>query len=207
MNVYLVRHGESEGNLKNLHQSPEMLLTEEGKRQVIILSKRLKNIPINIIYSSPFARARQTAEIISGELKLPIEYWESLKERKRPSEIFGLKTNDPRAVRINTLISTNWPKGGWKYSDDETFEELKGRAEEVLEHLLKKHKKQNILCVSHGTIMRMIASVAIFGKDLAPDLFWKFNKHTSSGNTGITHLEYLKGGLWKLVSWNDTAHL
>ncbi len=163
MNVYFVRHGQSEGNLKNLHQSPEMPLSEDGKNQAVILAERLKEMPIDLIFTSPFIRSSQTAKIISEKLGLPVEYWEELKERKRPSEIYGLKTTNPKARRINKLISDNWPKGNWRYSDDETFEELKLRAEKVLAHLEKKHNTQNILCVSHGTIMRMIVSVAIFG--------------------------------------------
>lgn len=207
MNIYLVRHGQSEGNLKKLHQDANTSLSDKGMAQVGVLAQRLKTIPIDIIYSSPFTRAKQTAEIISKELNLPIEYWENLKERKRPTELEGLHIDDPQAIEIKKQISKNWLKGDWKYSDDESLEELKTRGQQVVDHLLKKHKKQNVLCVSHGTIMKMIVACAVFGKRLTPEIFWEFNNHTWSENTGISHLEYTKRFGWSLQSWNDTRHL
>ena len=90
MNIYLVRHGQSEGNLKKFHQGADVPLSKNGKVQAKILAQRFKKIPVDSIYSSPYIRAKQTAEFISKELKLPIEYWDILRERKRPSEIEGL---------------------------------------------------------------------------------------------------------------------
>lgn len=42
--VYLVRHAESEGNVKGIFQSPELPLSKKGKRQAKILAERLKNL-------------------------------------------------------------------------------------------------------------------------------------------------------------------
>jgi len=207
MNVYLVRHGQSEGNLKGQYQGPEVSLSPEGIEQAKILAKRLKNIPINIIYASPFTRAKQTAEIIAKELSLPIEYWEDLRERKRPSELEGLNTDDPKAIEIKDQIAKNWLKGNWKYSDDESFEDLKNRGQTVIKNLVNKHREQDVLCVSHGTIMKMIVSWAIFGNKLTPEVFWEFDNHTWNQNTGITHLGFTDKYGWSLLTWNDTTHL
>lgn len=207
MNVYLVRHGQSEGNLQNLHQNPEVPLSQTGKQQAHTLAKRLKNLPIDFIYTSPFIRAKQTAQIIAQELKLPIEYWEHLKERKRPTELEGLHTDDPKAVEIKNQLAKNWLKEYWKYSDEESYKELINRAQGVVDHLLEKHKKQNVLCVSHGTIVKAIVASMIFRERLTLSTLGSLIHHLWMQNTGITHCEYTKEYGWGLLTWNDTTHL
>lgn len=207
MNVYFVRHGQSEGNLKGLHQGPEVPLSQNGKEQAGVLAKRLKNIPIDIIYASPFIRAKETAEIIANELKLPIEYWEDLKERKRPTELEGLHIDDPKAIEIKDQLAKNWLREDWKYSDEETYKELIGRAQLVVNHLLKNHKNQNVLCVSHGTTVKAIVASMIFGERLTLPTLGSLIHHLWIDNTGITHCEYTDKYGWGLLTWNDTTHL
>ena len=207
MIVYFVRHGESEGNLKLTHQGPDTPLTEYGLKQASIVAKRLKKLSVDFIYSSTYLRTRQTADIISKELKKPVEYWEELKEMANPSEIFGLYYNDPISVEIRNRIKENFHLGGWKHSDEENFDDLKRRGRAVLDHLEKKHKKDTLVCVSHGTILRMIIFLAIFGEDLTPGLFLKLRKSLYSENTGISAMEYDKKEGWRLWCFNDSAHL
>lgn len=57
MLVYLVRHGESEGNKSQTYQFPETELSETGKRQAEILAERLAKIPIDFVYASILKRA------------------------------------------------------------------------------------------------------------------------------------------------------
>jgi probable phosphoglycerate mutase len=48
-------------------------LSEEGRLQAELLRDRMKNYPIDALYSSNLIRAVQTAQIINEELKLPHE--------------------------------------------------------------------------------------------------------------------------------------
>lgn len=207
MNVYFVRHGESEGNKEKIHQGEGVPLSKQGRVQAEAVAKRLKNLSIDIIYSSPYLRAKQTAEIISKELKLPIEYWVQLKELKRPSELEGLKYSDPRASKIKKAIKENQTKPDWKYSDDESFNDLLIRAKDVEKHILNNHKDQNVLCISHIQILVMVVMNMVMQDNLTPDVFWQFYYHSRKKNTGITHLVYTDKFGWNLVSWNDTNHL
>lgn len=207
MNVYFVRHGESEGNQKKVHQGENVPLSETGKHQAELVANRLKNIAIDVIYASPYLRAKQTADIISKKLKLPIEYWEHLKELKRPSELEGLKYSDPNASEIKKIIRENQTKADWKFSDDESFNDLLERAKQVEKHLFKHHKDQNVVCVSHIQILAMIVLQTVLQDKLTPEVFWQFYYHSRQKNTGITHLEYTEPFGWNLVTWNDTTHL
>jgi broad specificity phosphatase PhoE len=207
MNVYFVRHGESEGNKKLIAQNSETPLSSLGKKQAGIVAERLKKIPIDIICSSPYLRAKQTAEIIAKRINKPIEYWDVLKERKRPTEIEGLPISHPKVVKIDKHIEKNRHIPHWKYSDDESYSELFSRASKIINHLLEKHRNQNIICVSHSGIMKMIIFSAILQEKITPDIFWQIYYHLWSSNTGVTQLEYTEKYRWGLLSWNDTTHL
>jgi len=207
MIIYFVRHGESEGNKKRLHQGPEVPLSEEGIKQGQVLAERLKKHKIDSIYSSPMIRAKQTAGIISDQLKIPVEFWENLKEIGNPSEIWGKPAEDKGILEIKKLARKKFLKGGGRYSDEETFEELNKRAKGVLEHLLLHHREQNVLCVSHATMIKMIICKAIFGESLTPEIFLQLREHLWLKNTGITVCEYTDKWGWTLVNWNDTSHI
>jgi len=206
MLLYLVRHGESEANRGGFHHLPTTPLSAAGVRQAKVLTKRFKKIEIDFIYSSPQARARKTAEIIAREKHLPIEFWESLKEIRVPSQVWGKPLSDEKIAAIDSVWEENFATGK-RFSDEETFTELSLRGESVLKHLLKKHKGQKVLCVSHSTMAKMIVAKAIFGKSLTPQMFLALRGHLWFKNTGITVCEYTDKCGWTLVTWNDAAHL
>ncbi|MFZ5932848.1 MAG: histidine phosphatase family protein [Patescibacteria group bacterium] len=207
MKVYLVRHGQSFGNQEGQFQHPETPLSDIGKMQAKILAKRLKEVSFDVIYSSPLIRARQTAEIISRKLGKPIELWEDIQETRNPKEVVALSRSSPKAKKIKRLIRENYHKGDWRYSDEETFNELSQRGKRVIEHLLKHHRGQNVLCVSHAGMIKMILARMIFENSLTPDIYWNFKYHLWSKNTGITVCEYSREYRWVLETWNDTTHL
>ena len=207
MNVYLVRHGESEGNKQEIYQTQEVPLSSRGKRQAELIAKRLKDKNIDIIYTSPYLRARQTAEIIAQRLNLKVKCWDSLREKKRPSELDGLRYSDPKARKIKKIILANQLNGDWKFSDEESFNELLARARQVGRNLVKQNDGENVLCVSHVKIIFMIVLSLIFQEKLTPEVFWPFYYHSQLANTGIIHLKYTKNLGWSLVTWNDINHL
>ncbi len=69
MKLYLVQHGEA----KSEAEDPERSLTARGEKEVTIVSKVASGLNINPsqIYQSAKLRAKQTAEIIGGALKIP----------------------------------------------------------------------------------------------------------------------------------------
>ena len=207
MKLYLIRHGESEANKKRVHNTPAVKLTKEGLDQARAIAKRLKNFDIDFIYSSPLIRARQTAEAISKSLNLPVELWEGIMEVKTPSINQGKRENDKEAMEIETKIAENYSKGDYRHSDEETFNELKTRAENVLSHICKVHPNQNVLCVSHASFIKMILLTAIVDEYLTPDVYVRFREHSRNNNSGVSILEFTKKYGWELNTWNDTNHL
>ncbi len=72
LNVYLIRHAETDFNKKNAGflQSDEMTINLYGVKQLEALSSRLKGIKFDKIYSSDLIRTKQTAEILFGKNKI-----------------------------------------------------------------------------------------------------------------------------------------
>ena len=70
---FVMRHGEAVDNAMHLDDpkgDPNNHLTDVGKQEAIVASNKLKNEKIDFIFSSPFLRTRETAEILRRELGL-----------------------------------------------------------------------------------------------------------------------------------------
>src|SRR5215469_3758364 len=128
MQLYLVRHGESKGNARDLHQFAHVALSARGQRDAHALARRLADRRIESIVSSTLVRARQTAAIIGDVLQKQIVESPLFVEIKRPSVIEGRLTNEPEVVSIKNTILDNWHDPDWRHSDEETFFDLRARA-------------------------------------------------------------------------------
>ena len=207
MKVYFVRHGESTGNAGGLDQTVDMPLSEVGVAQAVRIAERLRKYKIDRIFASPLVRTRQTAEIISKNLNIPIEQWDELSEVKGPSEIAGKPIKDPGVSKIKKIIRDNYTKGNWKYSDEENYEEINQRAKMFLDHLVKYHSDRDIVCVSHATYIKFLIARMLFGKNLTPETAHIFYHHFLIQHTGLTICEYDKEDGWFIRHLNDASHL
>lgn len=85
MIVYLIRHAD---RLRDGERTPVSPLSEKGIRQAEAVAKRVAKLGIDVIYSSTYERAYETARIISKKLDKPIELWEHLVESNSDIETF-----------------------------------------------------------------------------------------------------------------------
>src|SRR5215471_13603681 len=82
MNLYFVRHGESEANTRHVISNGRSTfgLTSRGRQQAEALAEELTNIPFSALYSSPILRARETADILSTAFGISYQVTEALRE-------------------------------------------------------------------------------------------------------------------------------
>ncbi|MBI2595767.1 histidine phosphatase family protein [Candidatus Daviesbacteria bacterium] len=76
LTIYLIRHGESEANLRADSFGNKLTpLTKKGQRQAIRLGKLLKKegVIFDKVYSSPLPRSLQTCQLVVGELGYPFD--------------------------------------------------------------------------------------------------------------------------------------
>lgn len=80
---YIFRHGQTvwnaEGRPQGQHEYP-VPLTVEGREQAMKLAEKLSGRKIKLIISSDLLRARQTGEIVSRVLQVPLEFDRRLRE-------------------------------------------------------------------------------------------------------------------------------
>lgn len=204
MNLYFVRHGQSEGNVANIHQPKDSPLTEKGLRQAEAVGERFKHGSLDIIFSSPFKRAKQTAEAISLASGKAIEFVDVLGEMMPPSVVVGLHENHPEATRVMNTLKEKFHDTSYKHSDEDTFIEVKKRIGKFLEELPAK-PYENVVVVTHGLILRMLAGLIIFGSDFSTTEYDKLFYNVETRNTGVSRCKF-EDGKWKLITWNDYSH-
>ncbi len=208
--IYFVRHGETEWNAQGIRQGVQGPLTERGRSQVLATAKRFpkhKGHP-QIIISSPYERAKETAEIIAKELKMSVKYSDFLVERRNPSEIVGHKGEEKDVRQIVDRIDKSFHEDNLRISDEENFIDLKDRARKLLKFISRRREKR-IIMVTHGIFLKMVMSYMLYGKELTASLYNKLSYLNPIDNAGMAICSYtthwFRKNEWKILAWNDLA--
>lgn len=213
--VYLVRHGQSEGNVGGVFQPTNSPLTEHGRKQAEAIAERCARLNIDSIISSKMPRAETTAKIISEKTGHKLVFSDLFRERDKPSSLEGKSHHDTEARKINSAWWSSLGGSGPRVEDGENFDDLKQRAGKALAFLAAR-PEDNILVVTHGFFLRYLVAWAIFGEDLSPSQFEPLMQRLWCENTGITVLRHNQDRRpdevspnvpWILWIWNDHAHL
>ncbi|MDD4990067.1 MAG: histidine phosphatase family protein [Candidatus Pacebacteria bacterium] len=97
MKIFLIRHGQTTGDIEDRYGGDyDDHLTEEGKRQIAVLAKNLSNRGIEIIFSSPKIRAKETSEILKNTLSCDIEVFNNFRERSAYGALTGMIKREAR---------------------------------------------------------------------------------------------------------------
>lgn len=209
--IYFVRHGETELNAKGIRQGPDGPLNPEGIEQVKELARRFpkkKGKPQAII-ASPFQRTRETAEIISKELNIDIEYNDLLVERRNPTEIIGHSGEEENVKSIIDRIDKSFHDDSLRYSDEENFLDLKDRAKSLLKYIARR-KEKRIIMVTHGIFLKMVASYMLFGEKLTASQYNKLSYLNPMSNAALTvctrESKFLRKDKWDILAWNSSPN-
>ncbi len=114
MKIILVRHGENGGPPFGCPKRPATgyLSVENGLRQAQELCESLKDVKIDLAFSSPYGRALQTAEIAIGKRNIPIKILPSLKEWTPDMSLEHLPSTE--FEKINKMVSEKHAEETWK---------------------------------------------------------------------------------------------
>ena len=144
---YLLRHGESETNTKNIASSDiskPYRLTEKGRSQIAEAAKKLKKEKIDLIISSDYPRTKETSKIVSKTLKLPVAYDQRIREMNF-GEYDELSVSEFKAKFSHELERFDRaPAGG------ETLKDVLRREMEFVQELEEKYRGKKFLLVGHG---------------------------------------------------------
>jgi isoleucyl-tRNA synthetase len=152
-----VRHGEAESNFQgiiNSDVSKIIHLTEKGRSEVEETSTKIKKI--DAIYTSPFTRTKETAEIIANKLGFDKT---KIKEDSRLRELdFGDFNNKPYEEYLEYekkyifSYDTKFPNG-------ESYNDAKKRFGEFLYEIDSNHHNEVILVTTHGMGLESVLAI------------------------------------------------
>lgn len=200
LNLYLVRHGQTEWNVqKRMQRWENSNLTELGKRNAIALGEKLKTVTFDAVYTSTSERTIETAKLIIGKQNLHIELDKNLREIFL-GEWEG-KTHEELKALYPGQYNNFWERpSDYKPFNGETFEELNKRVIVVLQNIISNHKEGNILIVSHTVFLKSLM-MYVKGKEVK-DLW----APPYINDTSLTILE-TEDNTYRVIVEGDVTHL
>ena len=198
MKLYIIRHGETFGNL-NGDGFSETDLTPKGERQIALLGERFKEESIDKFYVSPLIRAVKTANAVREYHKnTPIIIDSLLLEKGTEPDYIGLPDEEIKKLCHDAQINFRTPLG------EENDEKAYNRAKKIIEKIKTENDfESTVVVVAHGTFNSYLVLAAL-------DFPLKENFNFSHVNTGVSLVQYLKENdvvKTKLKFLNDYSHL
>lgn len=196
--LILIRHGETEWTkIKRFQGSTDTLLTAHGKRQAKAVGQCLKRYGIDVLYSSPLKRARQTSDAIGKAVNKKAHFDNRIRELgfgawegKSPAELLkDKKSGYPKWCRGKIVT----PERGEKIAA------FRKRVGSFLKEITKKHRGKKIAVVTHGGPIKMFLFEAL---KLPTRSLWSFRADTAS-MTVIGLGDHFS----QVFSLNDSSHL
>lgn len=198
MKLYIIRHGETFGNL-NGDGFSETDLTPKGERQIVLLGERFKEENISKFYVSPLVRAVKTANAVREYHKTtPIIVDSLLLEKGTDPDYIGLPDEEIKILCHDAEINHRTPLS--EEDDEKTY----SRAKKIIEKIKTENDfESTVVIIAHGTFNSYLVLAAL-------DFPLKENFNFSHVNTGVTLVQYLKENdviKTKLKFLNDYSHL
>ena len=188
--IYLIRHAEPvkiRGAATDT--SP---LSERGKKQAQALAQRLKDVPLDVIYASPFQRAQDTALETAGLKGMEVKIERGLEEvnwQAWPKVGGDFITAKKKAQRIS-------------YYEERTrvLQEYQRKALYHLDRIYHENEGKIVAIFIHGNVIRCVLT-GVLGASLIGFISLEINQ------AGLTLIEVGEKGNNKIIFVNDSSHL
>lgn len=199
--LLLVRHGETDWNLAGRFQGrSDLPLNQKGVEQANALASALRGEPLAAIYSSPLARAKETARLIQVFHPFALMYEDEGLVEMDLGEFEGIegprwaeKHADFRQAWRDNPASVTMPGG-------ESLQEVQARSLEALERITHSHRLGSTLLVcSHNFVILTILCHAL---EIPLNRFRELKQGTAALNVLC-----MKGNKLQAEVVNDRSHL
>jgi probable phosphoglycerate mutase len=191
--LHLLRHGQHNlGGGVLAGRMPGVGLTERGRAEIAAACERLAGETIAALYASPLQRTRESAEIVSERLGLPIEFRDDLIELDFgdwTGTTFDAIRADPRWRSWSQHRSLAKIPGG------ETMRSVQFRAVEAVLDIGDRHRDASSVIVSHGDVIR---SALVFALGMPLDFYGRIE--VAQGSLSTIRID--EGGI-RVVSINE----
>ena len=219
--VWLVRHGESMGNVADARaqrsgagrleldiRDPDVPLSDTGRAQAEALGRHLAALPEDerptAVLSSPFARALTTAQLATAELDVRVRTDERLRERDFGAfdrmTGAGIREHFPDEAQRRDLLGKFYyrPPGGESWAD------VALRIRSLLATESLRHDCDRLMIVAHQAVIMVFRYVL---EELTEQELLAVDKEEQVANASVTRYEATDDGELHLVSFNEVDHL
>lgn len=194
MELVLIRHAlPVRRELETGAADPE--LSEDGVRQAVLLAEYLALEQIDVVYSSPMRRARETAQPLCDVLGLPMQIEPDVAEFDQHSSEY---------IPIEELKASGDPRlrefllGEGEEFDDR--DEFRARVLTSMQRIVSNHSGQRVAVVCHGGVINLYTG-DVLGLDVdGPGFFYP-------NYTSITRVAASRSGVRSIITLNETSHL
>ncbi len=221
--LWLVRHGESQGNVADAAagqtgaarleldvRDPDVPLSDTGRGQAEAVGTWLRGLPADqrptVLLSSPFTRAADTLRtaVSAAGLDLPVRYDERLRERDFGAfdgmTGAGIRAEYPDEARRRDLLGKFYyrPPGGESWAD------VALRIRSVLLAAELHWPGERLLITSHQAVIMVFRYVL---EELSEKELLDLDKRDPIANCSVTRYEAGPDGALRLAEANAVDHL
>lgn len=157
MKIYLIRHGQTGGNVAKRHQAEQTPLTPLGREQAHKVADIVRLYQPTHIITSKLVRAVETAEIIGDACNIIPETSPNFIELRRPDYMYGHYHKSWRSV----WFYVHWYLGlvgGQGEPEGESYKTLRERFKAARAELAAHPEEARIVVVSHTAFIGLFAA-------------------------------------------------
>jgi alpha-ribazole phosphatase/probable phosphoglycerate mutase len=197
--ILLIRHGETAWNRGKIFRGVyDIALNENGRTQAAHLAKALASRQIDVAYSSPLSRAKETAQIVLEPHGIHAVIHEGLKDFNY-GQWTGLE---------NDVVARRWPEDHLRWTTlphtvrppaGDTLQEVFDRALNALEEIVQKHEGKTVALFAHRVVNKLLV-LGILTLRVERFLFIR------QDNCCLNEFERTEKG-YIVITLNDTNHI
>lgn len=187
--ITFVRHGNTDFNREKRTQGHlHNPLNETGIRQAEAVARRLSGENWDVLLSSDLMRARQTAEMISAALRMPVTSFDARLREIGRGRMEGT-TEEERIAKWGAV---------WRDLDlgEESHASLRERGMSFIRDITAQYPGQKVLAISHGVFLGQTLKALLQDETTGDNL----------SNTSVTTIAH-NGQQWEYVLYACTRHL
>lgn len=223
--LILVRHGQSEGNVaaeaadrNDLHKievparDPDVVLSDTGRQQAEAVGQWLSELPEDerpeVVWTSPYQRARETAEIALKTSGLQLDYRVDERLRDRDMGITdmltgaGIREKYPEEAERRAWIGKFYyrPPGGESWAD------VAFRVRSLLGEMMTMEREERILITGHDVVILLFCYVA---DGWGEETVLERSKTDGLRNASVCRIQRDEESPtgWRLTAYNVSDHL
>jgi len=198
--VYLIRHGQTDFNLKNIVQGSgvDTDLNDLGRNQAQLFFNTYRDVPFDKVYTSALKRSQQSVQQFI-DLGIPSDALVGLNEISWGTKEGHRVTPEEDAYYHFMLEQWRLGKTHLKIEGGESPEDVIKRMEPALDYIMARKEEKTILICMHGRAIRILLCRLLHYPLKSMDMF----EHQ---NLGLYLLNYT-GSLFSVEKYNDDSHI